>query len=1067
MTTFPTWWPQPNTETNQPAEDAGIWVALQNMLDVKQSKPTQAESIVSKEMTDGSGRHFMLKNARTHTYTRLSPEEFWIWQKFNGEKTVQQIVLDYFMEYKSFAFAAVVNLIGRLREQSMLSEPPQYLYAGITRELQEQTVAHKATWLARMAFTKEWSIKGLDSHLDRIYKYGGWLLFTLPLQIAFLLVSIIGTFLFLQISKEPQYALFGDNAGATMLKLGLLTYIPLLIHEFGHALAAKHFGCEVYKGGAMLYYGLPAAFVDTTDVWMHGKRARLAVTWAGPYTGYIIGGASAILVYFWKGLSLANATSILQIGLIGLLTSTMNLLPILKLDGYYILADALEIPRLRERSMEFIVKGLRPKLTKREKWTRDETIFLVFGALAFLSTFYFTYAGIRYWDHKTTSSISNLIAFNGTFITQLKNFGAVLLAVSSITYSLYILAMQGSSLVAWLRNIGLLSHRLRSAIAMIVITSLVIIFPPIILPTLAHWFMLGTGIFAFGLAGWLSYVNYRKMRGSIHAGMWVTAMAGFALGAAAFVGEIKAAWSGASVGLYKTGLALSLLSFLFAGRLLYGMRGSWRSTSISLIVLGIILWFVSLFIHNIAVQTLTGLLILSGLIHWNMRPSSNDEKMAAAGKLESTRQRMVQAFQSIRSMVLSELEKDFGAQTRTWVEHGYYRKAQAWFMRAKKIEEAQFNATMTGLTPNDYGGALALNLEELLIGVEKAAGKPYAVRALAFGYDNLDWEQQELAEDYILKYVKHAEGLSQQLADTRNDVGSLLRSVPLFMTMTDKEIAALCKQLKSKRCNSGDVIIQQGDMGDAFYIVRAGSVEVTQRFDPHQKQSVTNNMVVAGNKDQAMIISKNRKLTKLGRGEYFGEVALLTGEKRNATVRAVTPVEVLWLKRNDFNKFVRENFDTQGKAQTTLRRLAVLRQIPLFSEFQGLELSLLEKKLEQVEIPARATIFKHGDPGNHFYIIESGKVSVQVPFTDTQGESQIEERAALGSGEYFGEIALLMDAPRTATIVAAKPTTLLCLDARAFGEILSQSREMKQALERTSSRRVLSNERWSRALVNA
>jgi len=968
------------------------------------------------------------------------------------------------MEYKSFAFAAVVNLIGRLTEQHMMSERPQYLYAGIARELQEQTVAHKATWLARVAFTKEWSIKGLDSHLERIYQYGGWILFTLPVQIILLLVAVFGSILFLEISKDPQYALFGENAGATLIKLGVLAYIPLLIHEFGHAITAKHVGCEVYKGGAMLYYGLPAAFVDTTDVWMFGKRARLAVTWAGPYTGYIIAGISALIVYFWKGLSLTVATSLLQIGLIGFFTSSMNLLPLLKLDGYYILADWLEIPRLRERSMEFIARTLRPKLAKREKWTRDEYIFLVFGALAFLSTFYFTYSGIHYWDYKTTSSISSLISFRGDFATQLKNFGTVLLAVSSIAYSLYLLAMRGSLLVVWLRRVGLLASRGLSVLVMIAGAVLLIAVPPILLPTLTHWFMFGIGIFAFGLASWLSYINYRRMQGSVHAGMWLAPLLGLVLGAGSFSSEFKADWAGSGYGLYEAGLVLSIFLFIFAGRLLRGLRGSWRSMSIGLFGIGIIAWIASLFITDISAKTFAGTLMLGALIHWNMRPTANDEKIAMEPAGESTRQRMMQAFQYMRKVALNELGKDFGTQTRDWVERGEYRKVRSWFNRSQKLEEAGYNSTQTGLTPNDYGGAMALNLEELLIGVEKAAGRRYAVRALAYGYDSLDWEQQEIAEDYILKYVSHASGLSQQLKDTRNDVESLLRSVPLFMTMTDKEIGALSRQMKSKRFNPGETIIQQGDVGDAFYLVRVGSVEVTRRVDPNQKSSMSTTLIGLS-KDQAMIIPRNRKLANLRRGEYFGEVALLTGETRNATVRALTPVEVLWLNRNDFNKFVRENFDYNGRVQTTLRRLSVLRQIPLFAEFEGLELSLLEKKLETIEIPADEVIFKHGDQGNYFYIIESGKVSVRVPFTDANGESKISERASLSSGEYFGEISLMMDAPRTATIVASKPSVLLRLDSRAFSEILNQSNEMKKALERASSRRVLSNERWTRSLA--
>jgi len=73
-----------------------------------------------------------------------------------------------------------------------------------------------------------------------------------------------------------------------------------------------------------------------------------------------------------------------------------------------------------------------------------------------------------------------------------------------------------------------------------------------------------------------------------------------------------------------------------------------------------------------------------------------------------------------------------------------------------------------------------------------------------------------------------------------------------------------------------------------------------------------------------------------------------------------------------------------------------------------------------------------------------------------------EERATLGVGEYFGEIALLMDMPRTATIVAMQPAILLELKAEDFQELVRDSSATKQALERASSRRVLSNERWDR-----
>ena len=71
-----------------------------------------------------------------------------------------------------------------------------------------------------------------------------------------------------------------------------------------------------------------------------------------------------------------------QFALLTYLTSFMNMNPLLKLDGYYILMDWLEIPRLREKSLAFVGQPLRAKVRKREAWTRDEKIFAVFGALS-------------------------------------------------------------------------------------------------------------------------------------------------------------------------------------------------------------------------------------------------------------------------------------------------------------------------------------------------------------------------------------------------------------------------------------------------------------------------------------------------------------------------------------------------------------------------------------------------------------------------------------------------------------------------------------------------------------
>lgn len=1041
MSSLPAWWPFPAPED---MHADGLWLSLKSELDVQAYLPVRAEGVVSKELTDGSGRHYMLKNAAAHSYARLSPEEFWIWEQMDGEKTVRQLVVAYFTQYKAFAFGAIQSLLERLREAHMLTDPPRHLYADVAAAIQTQSPVRRFTGLARSIFTREFVVKNLDLHLDRIHRHGGWILFTWPAQVLFLLVSVIGLYLFVILARDPQYNLLNLD---TAIQLGLIAYIPLVIHEFGHAITAKHVGCEVYKGGVMLYYGMPAAFVDTTDLWMFGKRARLAVTWAGPYTGYIIGGACSIIVYLFPGIPHTAAVLLLQAALVGIFTTTMNILPLLKLDGYYLLSDSLEIPRLRERSMEFILHQLRTKVTKREVWTREEKIFLVFGALALLSTVYFTYAGITFWDWQTTSSISGVLSPNGSLGEQLQNIFTFLLAASAILYSLALLTGSARQAYRWLQAKGVLSTRARAALILLIVAVALTLLPRLLLPTLGPWFLLLSGIGVYALISWLSLSDFLSMRGSIHAWMWIPLSSAALLGAAGFLDRLNLIWGPPALLTVLARLAASLLivaSALLAGRLLSGLRGSWRGLSPAFIFFGAALLALSAMApHPMELDTLASLLLLAGLLHWNMRPASQIQPGAfeAAG---SARERLVAAFHEMRVTIRSELELDFGILSRKRLEDGAYRPQRG-------VGEADFARSATGMTPNDYGGALALQLNELLTSVERLGGKKYAWRSLAYGYDRLHWDLQEIVEDYILKYVTYAAGLSHQLSEDRDDIGLLLRSVPLFASMSPVMLRALRQQFQMRSLRAGDEIVHAGAPDNSFFLVRAGRLEVVGTVDI--AGGLYKPMHANLENDQAMFfLKKPRRITQLTRGDYFGELALLEGQPHEATVRALTPAQVLWLSRADFDRLLRSSLSFGDSAREQMRWLGILRQIPLF---EGLDVALLQSiagKLERLRLQAGDPVFRQGDPAGSFYIIERGKAGVLI-----DGE----QRASLGTGEYFGEIALLTNTPRTASVVALQPLSLLQLRADTFYELIQDS-GLKHAIERTSSRRVLENERWAR-----
>ena len=112
-----------------------------------------------------------------------------------------------------------------------------------------------------------------------------------------------------------------------------------------------------------------------------------------------------------------------------------------------------------------------------------------------------------------------------------------------------------------------------------------------------------------------------------------------------------------------------------------------------------------------------------------------------------------------------------------------------------------------------------------------------------------------------------------------------------------------------------------------------------------------------------------------------------------------------------------------GTLRVPTTELAQLRSIPMFAPLPAPTLEALASSMTRREVPAGETIFRQGDHGDRFYIVDSGEVEIEI---DGRGVN------VLGPGEHFGEIALLRDIPRTATARARKETQLYALDRDAF-----------------------------------
>ena len=105
------------------------------------------------------------------------------------------------------------------------------------------------------------------------------------------------------------------------------------------------------------------------------------------------------------------------------------------------------------------------------------------------------------------------------------------------------------------------------------------------------------------------------------------------------------------------------------------------------------------------------------------------------------------------------------------------------------------------------------------------------------------------------------------------------------------------------------------------------------------------------------------------------------------------------------------------------RRLELLREIPIFSPLSPPVLEQLAARLTPVHASAGDEIIRRGDHGDRFYVVDRGEVEILVDGAEPRRESE---------GEYFGEIALLRDVPRTATVRAASDADLFALDRDDF-----------------------------------
>ncbi len=306
-------------------------------------------------------------------------------------------------------------------------------------------------------------------------------------------------------------------------------------------------------------------------------------------------------------------------------------------------------------------------------------------------------------------------------------------------------------------------------------------------------------------------------------------------------------------------------------------------------------------------------------------------------------------------------------------------------------------------------------------------GYPLIKQAMNQGYETIEYilgNDVEPADEPVLK----AKFKNVKITTVSEAILHIQKSVPLLSSLTQLQLRELLMESEIHRPEEGTVVFNQNDYTNSFYSIVEGSVTVE-------------------------LIDQKGKPVKfeLKKGEFFGEMGLLSGRRRTATIRAGLRTLLLETPRRSMLKLLASVESVRKTLDAVMMKRAV-RQY-LSQTMPDSEVDYLVDSASLKRFAANDVLFSEGDKADGLYLIRRGSVTVARQIA---GKEIVLSYVA--AGNYVGEMALLSDAPRSATVRAAVPTEVIMLEATRFTEVMASHSTIQARMGAKSMERIKMNE---------
>ncbi len=320
----------------------------------------RADLRIERQTFDGRDS-WVVKDPIKLRYYRFDDEEYSVLSMLDGSTSMETIKRKFERQFapQRLTYAEIHRLLAMLHRSALvLSDAPGQALPLLKRRAEEEFKRHEAAISNPLAIR----FRGIDPQriLARLDVWFGWL-FTIPGAIlagmlVFFALGLLAAEFDVFWNRLPGFQQF--FAPRNWLFLAIALGFTKVLHEFGHGISCRRFGGECHEMGLMLLCLTPCLYCNVTDTYMNpDKWKRAAVGAAGMYIELMLA-AIATIVWWNTQPGMLNGLCLNVMFTCSVSTLLFNANPLMRYDGYYILADLVEIPNLRQRAQDELNRNL-------------------------------------------------------------------------------------------------------------------------------------------------------------------------------------------------------------------------------------------------------------------------------------------------------------------------------------------------------------------------------------------------------------------------------------------------------------------------------------------------------------------------------------------------------------------------------------------------------------------------------------------------------------------------------------------------------------------------------------